>query len=149
VTTGGDDDYRMNLAGDIVASIGDTVETKTGSMAGPTTQGLTARVGGGFQPVSSIVRFDADGGATLLDEDSPQLVKLPMVEKLGGTTVWPSGSGNVRAVGFAYFAISGMGSEGKEVSGVFVRAQSPPGTGNGTTGAWNPASTLYAVQLTR
>jgi hypothetical protein len=52
-------------------------------------------------------------------------------------------------VGFGYFVISGMSSDGKEVYGVFVRAQSPPGAGNGTTGAWNAASTLYTVQLTR
>jgi hypothetical protein len=128
-------------------SIGDVLPTKSGTMAGPTRQGLDQRTGGTFQPISSIVQFEPDGGATILNENSPQLVKLAIVESLSGTTTWPGGSGSVRVVGFGYFVISGTNSNASEVYGVFIRAQVPPTAG--TTTAWDGTSTMFTVQLTR
>jgi len=149
-STGSASDYRDTIQGADVAcpvSIGDVLPTKSGTMAGPTRQGLDQRTGGTFQPISSIVQFEPDGGATILNENSPQLVKLAIVESLSGSTTWPGGSGSVRVVGFGYFVISGTNSNASEVYGVFIRAQVPPTAG--TTTAWDGTSTMFTVQLTR
>lgn len=63
---------------------------------------------------------------------------LPVVEDISGGTSWPSGSGQVRIVGFAYFVIlqPGYTNGGKTVVGTFVGIQGPQ-TG-WITGAYNP-----------
>jgi hypothetical protein len=144
--SGGASAFRDSLAGtdDICPlSVGQVVSTKPGSNAGPTRQGLDERIHT-YQPVSSIVRFDATGNAVILDEDSPQLVRIPVVENVNGTTTWPNGSANVRIVGFAWFVITGYSDNGRRIDGVFVRAAAQ---GDEPTTDWTPGASVYTTEL--
>jgi hypothetical protein len=145
--TTGASDYRDTIAGDQHAcpvSIGQVVEPKTGQNAGPTRQGVGDRIPT-YHPVSEIVDLADGRPARLLDEASPQLVKIPIIENVDGTTIWPNGSGSVRVVGFAWFVITAVRENGRRVEGVFVRAQT---SGANATGDWDPASSIYTVMLT-
>ena len=109
--------------------------------------------------MNQIVQFNADGTATVLEPDSPQLVLIPVLTNPSGQSSWPSGqSSPMTVVGFAYFVITSCGdpnhptycanSDGKQVNGVFVGLDGTPSAGTG--GAYNPSSnTAYTVGLTQ
>jgi hypothetical protein len=121
---------------------------KTGQNTGPTKQGIDGRITT-WDPLSAIVQFTANGQAVILKPNSLQLVMLPVVESLSGGSTWPSGSGSVRVVGFAYFVLTqpGYTNGGKTVLGTFVGLQ--VNDSSWTTGAWIPGSnTAYTVQMT-
>ena len=151
--TSGASDYRDSITGPANGglntcpiSVGDVEPVKTGQNSGPTRQGIDTRITS-WQSVSSIVTIGSNGTATILQPNSPQLVILPIIEDMGGGTTFPSGSGNVRIVGFAYFVITGYSNGGKTVTGTFVTAQ---GVNDGwETGAWDGGkNTAYTIELT-
>jgi Flp pilus assembly protein TadG len=150
--TSGASDYSNEINGALQVcdvSVGQTVPVKTGQNSGPTRQGIDQRITS-WDPISAIVSFTANGQATILKPNSPQLVLLPVVVNAAdGSTTWPSGSGNVRVVGFAYFVLTspGYAQNGKQVLGTFVGLQQNNPTWS--TGAFNPtANTAYTVELT-
>jgi Flp pilus assembly protein TadG len=150
-STSGASDYNNEIIGTLQVcdvSVGDVEPVKTGQNTGPTKQGIDTRITS-WDPLSAIVQFTANGQATILKPNSPQLVLLPVVEDMNGGTTWPSGSGTVRVVGFAYFVLTqpGYTNGGKTVLGTFVGLQTN-NTG-WSTGAWTPGSnTAYTVELT-
>jgi hypothetical protein len=152
-SSSGANDYKNEIiggSGGIVCdvTIGDVVPVKTGQNAGPTGQGIDARVTT-WDPLSAIVQISANGQATILKPNSPQLVLLPVVTDLSGGSTWPSGSGSVRVVGFAYFVLTSPGyiNGGKTVVGTFVGLQI--NNDSWSTGPWTPGtSTAYKVELT-
>jgi Flp pilus assembly protein TadG len=128
--------------------VGETVAVKTGQNTGPTKQGIDGRVTS-WDPLSAIVQFTANGQAVILKPNSKQLVMLPVVTDMSGGSTWPSGSGNVKVVGFAFFVLTqpGYTNGGKTVLGTFVGLQT--NDTSWTTGAWVPgSSTAYTVELT-
>jgi len=150
--TSGANDYSNEINGALEVcdvSVGDTIPVKTGQNTGPTKQGIDQRITS-WDPLSAIVQFTANGQATILKPNSPQLVLLPVVlNAQDGSTNWPSGSGNVRVVGFAYFVLTqpGYTQGGKQVLGTFVGLQQTNTAWS--TGAFNPGSnTAYTVELT-
>jgi Flp pilus assembly protein TadG len=139
-------------------SVGETLSTKPGNNAGPTSQGLNIRIPT-WQTVSQIVKFNADGTTTLLQPDSPQLVVIPVLTNPAGQSVWPNGTSSpMTVVGFAWFVITSCGdpanptycsnSDGKQVNGVFVNLDTSASMG--TPGPYDPTSnTAYTVELTQ
>jgi hypothetical protein len=136
-------------------SVGETVQTKPGNNSGPTAQGLNQRITS-WESLNQIVQFQADGTATLLDPNSPQLVIIPVLTNQAGQSAWPNGSSApMTVVGFAWFVITSCGdpahptycanSDGKEVNGVFVNLETAATIG--TPGPYNPQSnTAYTVE---
>jgi hypothetical protein len=139
-------------------SVGETLDTKPGNNAGPTSQGLNVRITN-WQTVSQIVKFNADGTTTLLQPNSPQLVVIPVLTNPSGQSVWPNGTSSpMKVVGFAWFVITSCGdplnpsycsnSDGKQVNGVFVNLDSSASMG--TPGPYDPSSnTAFTVELTQ
>jgi len=152
--TSGANDYNNSIIGPPTGnavcdvSVGEVVPVKTGQNTGPTKQGIDNRITS-WDPISAIVQFTSNGQAIVLKPDSPQLVIIPIVEDMSGGTTFPSGSGNVRVVGFAFFVLTqpGYTQGGKQVLGTFVGLQTTNSAWQ--TGAWAPgANTAYTVQLT-
>ncbi len=139
-------------------SVGETLQTKPGDNSGKTAQGLNLRISN-WETLNQIVQFQADGTATLLDPNSPQLVIIPVLTNQSGVSQWPNGSSApMSVVGFAWFVITSCGdpahpsycntNDGKEVNGVFVTLDSSPTIG--TPGPYDPTSnTAYTVELTK
>jgi hypothetical protein len=154
-STTGANDYNNAILGPSAGgtsacdvSVGEVVPVKTGQNTGPTKQGIDGRITS-WDPLSAIVQFTANGQAVILKPNSLQLVLLPVVTDMAGGTTWPSGSGNVKVVGFAYFVLTqpGYTNGGKTVLGTFVGLQTT--NSSWTTGAWVPgANTAYTVALT-
>jgi Flp pilus assembly protein TadG len=153
-STSGASDYKNEIVGTSSTSqacdlsVGDVVPVKTGQNTGPTAQGIDGRVTT-WDTLSAIVQFTANGEATILKPNSPQLVLLPVVTDMNGGSTWPSGSGSVKIIGFAYFVLAypGYTNGGKTVLGTFIGLQVNNDTW--TTGTWTPgSSTAYKVELT-
>jgi hypothetical protein len=155
-TPNGANPYRDEISGALTScsvSVGETVDVKPGNNAGPTRQGIDSRITN-WQSLSSIVSIDGQGNATILDQHSPQLVIIPIVEDPNGGTNWLNGSGQVRVVGFAYFVITnekvtgspapGYTNNGKTVNGVFVKVVDTLQNGD-NTGGWNPQTNWDSV----
>jgi hypothetical protein len=124
------------------------VPVKTGQNAGPTGQGITTRIAS-WDPGSAIATVGLNGAAAVIMPISPQLVLLPVVvNATDGSSTWPSGSGNVRVVGFALFVITGYANQGKQVDGEYITAQLSEDTW--TTGSWvgTGSNTAYTEELT-
>ncbi len=149
-------DYRGLIAGTLsncAVSVGDQYHLLNGADAGNTCHGLEARLGSPpvFEPLSKIASIDAQGNATILEPDSPQVVLVPLITALDGSSSWPSGgNAQVRIAGFAWFIITGDGNapscaQAKEVDGVFVRVAAPD---VGQSGAWDPTASAQTVALT-
>ena len=148
----GSSDYRHLINGTTLAcplSVGQILGLQSGSIPGPTQQGITDRIGT-FQPASQIITVGANGTATILQPNSPQLVLIPIIENQDGTTNWTGGSMNVRIVGFAWFVITGVSGNGQKVTvtGEFVGIESadPNATLGGYTGLPGGAT---SVELTK
>jgi len=148
-TPSGANPYRDEISGALsscAVSVNEMLDVKPGDNSGPTRQGLDSRITN-WQTLNQIVSIDAQGNATLLEPDSPQLVIIPIVEDPNGGTNWLNGSGQVRVVGFAYFVITnekvtgtpapGYTNNGKTVNGVFVKVVDTLQSGD-DTGSWNP-----------
>jgi Flp pilus assembly protein TadG len=139
-------------------SVGESLDTKPGNNAGPTAQGLNARITT-WQTLNQIVKFNADGTTTLLQPNSPQLVVIPVLTNPSGQSVWPNGSSApMKVVGFAWFVITSCGdpanpsycgnSDGKQVNGTFVNLDTSASMG--TPGPYDPTSnTAFTVELTQ
>jgi putative Flp pilus-assembly TadE/G-like protein len=92
--------------------VGDTVDTETGNMAGPTSQGLDARgVINNFDP-NTLITSDGHGGQTVTDWNHPNLMVIPIIQ------AWSNGHASVTIVGFQYFIITSYTA--KTISGMFV-----------------------------
>ena len=151
--TSGASDYRDSITGPAngglnvcPVSVGQVIDVKTGQNSGPTRQGIDNRITS-WAPVSSIVTIGPNGTATVLQPNSPQLVILPIIEDMTGGTIFPSGSGQVRIVGFAYFVITGYSNGGKTVTGTFVTIGNV--NNQWSTGAWDGnKNTAYTIELT-
>ena len=153
-STSGAADYKNEIIGppngSVVCdvSVGDVLPVKTGQNTGPTAQGIDTRITS-WDPLSAIVQFTANGQANILKPNSPQLVLLPVVTDMSGGSTWPSGSGTVKVIGFAYFVLTqpGYTNGGKTVLGTFVGLQVNDDTWS--TGTWTPgSSTAFKVELT-
>ena len=151
LSTSGANDYSNEINSLLPVcdiSVGDIEPVKTGQNTGPTKQGIDQRITS-WDPISAIVQFTANGQAIILKPNSPQLVILPVVTDMSGGTTWPSGGGNVKVVGFAFFVLTqpGYAQGGKQVLGTFVGLQQNNDAWQ--TGAWQPGSgTAYKVELT-
>jgi len=150
--TSGGSDYKNTINGSTLScdvSVGQLVDVKTGQNTGPTAQGIDARVTS-WKTLDQIVTLTSGGQATILLPNSPQLLLLPVVENAtNGSSVWPSGSGQVRVVGFAWFVLTqpGYTNGGKTVLGTFIGLSGPQ---NGwSSGAYSStSSTATTVLLT-
>ena len=150
--TSGGSDYKNTINGSTLScdvSVGQLVDVKTGQNTGPTGQGIDARVTS-WKTLDQIVTLTSGGQATILLPNSPQLLLLPVVENAtNGSSVWPSGSGQVRVVGFAWFVLTqpGYTNGGKTVLGTFIGLSGPQ---NGwSSGAYSStASTATTILLT-
>jgi Flp pilus assembly protein TadG len=151
---GGASDYKQSIVGPpngnvaCDVSVGEVVGVKTGQNTGPTSQGIDTRITS-WDLLSSIVQMTSNGQAVILKPNSPQLLLLPVVEDMSGGSTWPSGSGSVKVIGFAYFVLTAPGytNGGKSVVGTFVGLQS--GNTNWSTGPWTPgSSTAFTIELT-
>jgi Flp pilus assembly protein TadG len=150
--TSGGSDYKNTVNGSTLScdvSVGQLVDVKTGQNTGPTAQGIDGRVTT-WKPLDQIVSLTSNGQATILVPSSPQLLLLPVVENAAtGSNIWPSGSGQVRVVGFAWFVLTqpGYTNGGKTVLGTFIGLSGPQ---NGwSSGAFNStSSTATTVSLT-
>jgi Flp pilus assembly protein TadG len=151
--TSGGSDYKNTVNGGTLScdvAVGQLVDVKTGQNTGPTAQGIDGRVCSTcWKTLNQIVTFTSGGQATVLLPNSPQLLLLPVVEALDHSSTWPSGSGQVRVIGFAWFVLTSPGytNGGKTVLGTFVGLSGPQ---NGwSTGAFNSQySTATTVLLT-
>ena len=134
--------YRDEINGNLNAcpiSLNEMLDVKPGQNAGPTRQGIDARITN-WQPLNAIVSYTDPAHATILNSSSKQLVLIPIVEDPNGATNWLNGSGQVRVIGFAWFVITGppgYTENGKTVTGTFVGLEDATTIGD-TTGAWNP-----------
>jgi hypothetical protein len=150
--TSGGNDYKNTINGSTLScdvAVGQLVDVKTGQNTGPTGQGIDGRVTT-WKTLNQIVTLTSNGQATILLPNSPQLLLLPVVENAAnGSNVWPSGSGQVKVVGFAWFVLTqpGYTNGGKTVLGTFVGLSGPQ---NGwSSGAFNStSSTATTVLLT-
>ena len=134
----GSNDYRQLINGSEIAcplNVGDTLSLQSGSIPGPTSQGITDRIPN-MQPTDTIVSVGANGTATILNSTSPQLVLIPIIENVDGTTNWTGGSMHVRITGFAWFVITSVTGNGQKVTvtGEFVSIATSDG--NATLGAY-------------
>jgi Flp pilus assembly protein TadG len=139
-------------------SVGETLQTKPGDNSGKTAQGLNLRIPT-WEPLDQIVQNQPDGTVKLLDQNSPQLVVIPVLTNPSGQSQWPNGTSSpMTVVGFAWFVITSCGdpanpsycktNDGKEVNGVFVTLDASPTIG--TPGPYNPNSnTIYTIELTQ
>ena len=150
--TSGGADYKNTINGTTLScdvSVGQLVDVKTGQNTGPTGQGIDARITS-WKTIDQIVSFTSGGQATILLPNSPQVLLLPVVENAtNGSAVWPSGSGQVRVVGFAWFVLTqpGYTNGGKTVLGTFVGLSGPQD--GWSSGAFNSSSsTATTVVLT-
>lgn len=148
----GSNDYRQLINGTTLAcplSVGQVMGLQSGSIPGPTQQGINDRIGT-FLPADQIISVGPNGTATVIQPNSPQLVLIPIIENQNGTTNWTGGSMNVRIVGFAWFVITGVTGNGQRVTvtGEFVGIESsdPNATLGGYTGMPGGAT---AVELTK
>ena len=146
---GGANLYASEVSGSVTVcpvKVTDVIATKTGGNAGPTTQALSDRCGGaGLKPVSTIASFPTTGAPSLLQPASCQVVLLPVVVDADtGNPVWPkTGSGNVRVVGFSWWVVSGVISQGKEVDAVYVGDAPITASSSGSS-----LPSAYTAQLT-
>ena len=131
-STSGAADYKNEIIGPpngsavCDVSLGDVLPVKTAQNTGPTAQGIDKRITS-WDPLTAIVQLTANGQANILKPNSPQLVLLPVVEDMSGDSTWPSGSGTVRVIGFAYFVLTepGYTNGGKTVLGTIVGLACP------------------------
>jgi Flp pilus assembly protein TadG len=159
-TPSGSNPYRDEISGALTPcgiTVGQQIDVKSGNNTGPTSQGLNLRITN-WQPFNQIVKLVGNNTYTILEQDSPQLVLVPVVTNLSGGTTWPAGtSAQIKVVGFAWFVIESCGppsqptycsnSDGGEVNGRFVNLQdTDPSNG---LGGYTPGSNSdYQLELT-
>jgi hypothetical protein len=134
----GSNDYRQLINGSEIAcplTVGETLGLQSGSIPGPTSQGITDRIPN-FQSADQVVTVGANGTATIVNSTSKQLVLIPIIENTDGTTNWTGGSMHVRITGFAWFVLTSVTGNGQKVTvtGEFVSIASSDG--NATLGAY-------------
>jgi Flp pilus assembly protein TadG len=162
-TPNGANPYEEEITGQLQPcgiAVNQTIDVKSGNNTGPTAQGLNVRITN-WMPFNQIVTNISGNTYEIAQgqDNNPQLVLIPVVTALDGTTSWPSGSSaQIKVVGFAWFVIESCGpvtnpsycknSDGGEVNGRFVNIQdSDPTTG---LGGYTPGSnTDYQVELTQ
>jgi hypothetical protein len=113
--------YANEISGALIVcpiAIGQVIDTKTGNNAGPTAQGLDARIAS-YQPVDQIAQSTDAGGYIITAPASPQLVRIPVVLNQSGGTAWP-GSGQLHVVGYAWGVITGYTAFGAQVDVTIV-----------------------------
>jgi hypothetical protein len=118
----GANDYRNQIDGTETVcpiTIGQVIATKAGNNAGPTAQGLTARIAT-YQPLDQIAQTTGTGKYVITAPTSSQLVRIPVVTSTadGGTT-WPL-SGNVTVNGWVWAVITGYTGSGAQVDVTIV-----------------------------
>ena len=159
-TPNGASPYEEEISGDLIPcgiTLGQSIDVKSGNNTGPTAQGLNARITQ-WKSFNQIVQLVGNNTYTIIDQNSPQLVLIPVVTNLSGGTTWPNGtSAQIKVVGFAWFVIESCGpvtnpsycknSDGGEVNGRFVNIQDSDPANN--LGSYDPnENTDYQVELT-
>jgi hypothetical protein len=118
---GGANDYRNRLRDGYEGTleIGDIIPTERGNMAGPTRDGINARIARCTVPGCSFDRFNSPDAPLC-----PHVVFVPVYQET-------SDKNFVRIVGFAAFYISRVvekGGQEAEIRGYFIRTITPQGT---------------------
>jgi hypothetical protein len=128
--------FRDHLANGVpnAHSVGEIVQTETGNMAGPTTQGLDDRMAR-----ASVAPYSNDTW-TSFHPDNPRVVYFPLLNWLD---VSKNGRADIQILGFAAFWITRYSSG--QVYGRFVRMVAP---GSDATGASTFDAGLYSARLT-
>jgi hypothetical protein len=100
--------------------VGGTVDTETGNVTGPTSQGLTDR--GTITPFdpNTLLVSDGHGGQTVNDWNHPNLMLIPIIQQ------WSNGHATVTIVGFQYFIVTSFTNN--SISGEFVHLTGTPST---------------------
>ncbi len=113
----GADTYQQNLESGyaVPLTVGETLQTEPGTMAGPTQQGLEARVAAGAGYAWDTVPLG-----------SPAVVDLPIISQPG------NGRTDVTILGFAAFFLTGVDCSG-DVQGVFLDAVTSGQFGGGAS----------------
>ncbi|MDX6399503.1 MAG: hypothetical protein QOF27_109 [Gaiellaceae bacterium] len=130
--------------------VGGTVDTETGNMAGPTSQGLGDRgTIDNFDP-NTLLTSDGHGGQTVTDWNHPNLMLIPVIQ------TWSNGHSTVTIVAFQYFIVTSFTKT--SISGEFVHLTGTPSswlcptptdpTASCTTGTYNPAVGPATIRLT-
>ena len=98
--------------------VGGTVDTETGNMVGPTSQGLADRgTINNFDPNALLVS-DGHGGQTVSDWNHPNLMVIPVIQ------AWSNGHATLTIVAFQYFIVTSFTSS--TISGKFVHLTGTP-----------------------
>jgi Flp pilus assembly protein TadG len=151
--------YRDEISGVLNAcsiDVGQPLDVKSGQNAGPTASGLTTRIST-WKPFNQIVQLIGNNTYIILDNSTRQLVLIPIVTDMSGGTTWPTGSAQVKVIGFAWFVIESCGdpanpsycqsNDGREVNGRFVNLQDSDPLNE--SGSFDPNSgSDYQVELT-
>jgi Flp pilus assembly protein TadG len=130
--------------------VGGDVDTETGNMAGPTSQGLTDRgTINNFDP-SALLVSDGHGGQTVSDWNHPNLMVIPVIQK------WSNGHATVTIVAFQYFIVTSFTKT--SISGEFVHLTGTPSdwlcptptdpTASCQTGTYDPTVGPGTIRLT-
>lgn len=101
------------------AEVGETMDTKTGNMVGPTEDGFDRRFGSsdGTHPdrFADVVHWEAGAGAYVVDKpSSPRIGFIPVVTTTSGASQWPSGSSSpMLVVDYVMVYIGKIGEAGE------------------------------------
>lgn len=130
--------------------VGGPVDTETGNMAGPTSQGLSDRgTINNFDPTTLLVP-DGHGGQTVSDWNHPNLMVIPIIQK------WSNGHTTLTIVAFQYFIVTSFTKT--TISGEFVHLTDTPSdwlcptptdpTASCQTGTYDPTIGPATIRLT-
>jgi hypothetical protein len=156
---GGGAEYRSDIGtcSGVLLAIGDLVPKETGSMIGPTKQGIgdlidldpaatwdpTANGGQGAVAGSCVTNPPCPGGAVY--QQSPRIVALPVFDLAEYMNTGGPGNGAVRITNILGFFVRQM--SGQDVVGVLV--SQPALVVSGSGGVAGPASFVKAIVLIR
>lgn len=108
--------------------IGDLESPRTGMNGSQITNSLRAAIGSDSCTFSQVAQMHEDGTVTMVDPDCPRVIVCPLIVDPGPPRTYNWGelngsSGLVEVVGFAYFFVDDVGTNGNlcTISGRFIR----------------------------
>lgn len=118
--------------------IGDTVQTETGNMSGPTQSGFDSRIpSSNHDSFNDLFSYDAQTGRwSVNDMSNPRVGIVPVTENTDGSTNWPGGSKDIRILGYMLVYIGKTDESGY-----------PPYTNNGKDVWITPVRALLPSQF--
>jgi len=121
--------------------------TKTGINGKNVSNSLNDWIAGDSHSFEDVCELEEDGFVSLLEPDCPRLIVCPIIVAPGPPIQYNwddiEGSKPVLVIGFAYFYIEGVGSQGNDcyVDGRFVRPLGP----EDDVGEWGPVDPYGAI----